>query len=651
MLQILRLGVGLYSALLICSLAVGKEPNGRTFVWTPTATNGSTFVRETTPQSLRALEPSQMRDIKLERARPIEAIDLSLVANDEATRILEEGESLMGQKRWYDAKKKFEKGLRAFPDSAPLRAKFAEARRRQEIDARYQDGNFVALTRRATLEDARDVFDEVFDDIDRYHVDSPNYRELFDLGVAGLGEALEEDAFYRQYKTSVAYKTIALETYRIMCERLKNERFGTKEDVWRAALWMARQLNRRLNVAEAGVVCEFLASAVCSLDAYSASLTPVQVDDVFSLIDGKFVGIGVELKVDAPNRIARVIPRSPAEEAGILVGDEIRAIDGRTTERLTGAEVGDLLQGVEGERTTLRLCGADGRERTVVAVRRPIEVPSVEDVRILDAPGAIGYLKISCFQKTTTSELSAALEQFRLQGAQALIIDLRQNPGGLLQEAVSVSELFLNDGMIVQTRGRNGYHAFRAQNSQACDLPLVILVDSNSASAAEIFAGAMQENNRAVVVGVQSYGKGTVQAIVQLNVANAGQKPIAGLRLTTEKFYSPKGRAYSGVGVTPNVDIAEALERQSRMAPTSQAYGLPVDSQRSEGVPEAKTDDEREFVGYIRRANRPQPEFDGDLFLAIGVKEALKLEETIPHTDVRAQRAPSPYAPTLGAAL
>ena len=102
MLQILRLGVGLYSALLICSLAVGKEPNGRTFVWTPTATNGSTFVRETTPQSLRALEPSQMRDIKLERARPIEAIDLSLVANDEATRILEEGESLMGQKRWYD---------------------------------------------------------------------------------------------------------------------------------------------------------------------------------------------------------------------------------------------------------------------------------------------------------------------------------------------------------------------------------------------------------------------------------------------------------------------------------------------------------------------------------------------------------------------
>ena len=445
------------------------------------------------------------------------------------------------------------------------------------IDARYQDGNFVALTRRATLEDARDVFDEVFDDIDRYHVDSPNYRELFDLGVAGLGEALEEDAFYRQYKTSVAYKTIALETYRIMCERLKNERFGTKEDVWRAALWMARQLNRRLNVAEAGVVCEFLASAVCSLDAYSASLTPVQVDDVFSLIDGKFVGIGVELKVDAPNRIARVIPRSPAEEAGILVGDEIRAIDGRTTERLTGAEVGDLLQGVEGERTTLRLCGADGRERTVVAVRRPIEVPSVEDVRILDAPGAIGYLKISCFQKTTTSELSAALEQFRLQGAQALIIDLRQNPGGDVDQCNKVSGALLSAGdtiiidvqSIVDTAVIDGrkkvFQAFDTityindHDGIGKDRYYILMASDSSASCAETFLSAVSVNKKTPIVGITSYGKGIGQAVL------SKKEGIQGLALITAlQGVDKNGESYHDLGIVPDFQIFDPAQQMAK---------------------------------------------------------------------------------------
>ena len=628
------MGVGFCTALILCFPVSGSEPNASSSAWTPTATMRSSAA----PKALRALDPSQARDVKLERSRPTSVVDLSLATNDEATRILEEGEELMAQKRWFDAKKRFEKGLRSFPDSAPLRAKFAEARRRQEIGARYQDGSFVALTTRATLDDARVVFDEVFDDIDRYHVDSPAYRELFDFGVAGLGEALEEDLFYRQYKAPLTYRSVGLETYRIMRDRLKSESFRNKEDVWRAVQWMARQLQRRLGVPESATICEFLASAVCSLDAYSASLTPVQVDDVFSLIDGRFVGIGVELKIDAPNKIARVIPGSPAEEAGILVGDELVEIDGQTTENLTGAEVGDLLQGVEGEKTTLVLRGASGFERTITAVRRPIEVPSVEDAKLLETPGSIGYLKISCFQKTTTGELAVALDRFVAMGAKALIIDLRQNPGGLLQEAVSVSELFLEDEMIVQTRGRNGYHAFRAHNAHAYSLPLVLLVDGNSASAAEIFAGAMQENGRAVVVGVQSYGKGTVQAIVQLNVASASQKPIAGLRLTTEKFYSPKGRAYSGVGVTPNVDIAAALERQSRMAPTNQAYAQEIAESSAEREENA-SGAEREFVGYIRRPSRSQSDFNGDLYLSIGVREALKLEQTAARADAHAFNA------------
>ena len=144
--------------------------------------------------------------------------------------------------------------------------------------------------------------------------------------------------------------------------------------------------------------------------------------------------------------------------------------------------------------------------------------------------------------------------------AQGLIIDLRQNPGGLLQEAINVSDVFLDSGTIVQTRGRNSSHTFVARKTKKeCSLPLILIVDSGSASAAEIFAGAIQENGRGVIVGTPSYGKGTVQAIVQLTGKTQNAKPIAGLRLTTEEFYSPKGRAYGGVGVLPNVEVPYIL--------------------------------------------------------------------------------------------
>jgi len=161
----------------------------------------------------------------------------------------------------------------------------------------------------------------------------------------------------------------------------------------------------------------------------------------------------------------------------------------------------------------------------------------------------IAYLKLVCFQKTTFRDLEAALWKLHEAGMKRLIIDLRGNPGGLLTAAVDASDLFLDRGVIVSTRGRNSHEnlAYPAHEAGTWHVPLAILVDRDSASAAEIFAGAIQEHHRGTIVGARSFGKGSVQSIISLNAGNAG------LRLTTAKFYSPSGRPYSGVGIEPDV--------------------------------------------------------------------------------------------------
>ncbi|MGI6401336.1 MAG: S41 family peptidase [Thermoguttaceae bacterium] len=634
MLKILQFTIGVIAALFGCGLAYGNELESREQLWTPTSTRPVPSQSDTRPSarwdlpSLRALDPAQMRNVRAERAVPLQSFQIDEDA-DKIAQLLDEGDALMARRQWRDAKKSFEKGLRNYPDNSTLLSRFAEARRRQEIEVRYQDGAFTTLTANASVNDVLTVFDEVFQDVERYHVDRPEYSELFAFGVAGIAEALSEESFFIQNKLSLEDQQEAQRVFASLRDKTENIQFLTRDEVRRVALWMARQLRKYANVPETATLSEFLCSAICSLDAYSSPLTPMQVEDVFSLIDGRFVGIGVELKSDDPTRVVRVIPRSPAEESGVVVGDEIVAVDGVMTENLTSSEIGELLQGYEGEKATLTLRSESARLRKIVVTRRPIDVPSVEDVHMLDTPGNIGYVRISCFQKTTARELASAIAQLSRRQAKCLVIDLRQNPGGLLQEAINVSDVFLDSGTIVQTYGRNGFHSFQASPSQICSLPLILLVDSNSASAAEIFAGAMQENGRAVVVGTQSYGKGTVQAIVQLSCEVAGKKPIAGLRLTTEKFYSPKGRAYAGVGVTPNVDITHALSVEALGERTP-----------STGLSQMESTDSEPTFGYIpAAAKRNFSEIDSDLFLSTAVREALKLERSglFPRTAVQTQ--------------
>jgi carboxyl-terminal processing protease len=168
-----------------------------------------------------------------------------------------------------------------------------------------------------------------------------------------------------------------------------------------------------------------------------------------------------------------------------------------------------------------------------------------------DQERGVGYFKLTSFQKTTSRDIDDALWQLRNQGMRSLIIDLRGNPGGLLTASVEVADKFLEGGIVVSTRGRNPNEDFvySAHRDGTWSLPLIILIDHDSASASEILAGAIRDHGRGTVIGTRSYGKGSVQGIFPLNASNYG------LRLTTSKFYSPKGRAYCNVGVEPDVVV------------------------------------------------------------------------------------------------
>ncbi len=305
------------------------------------------------------------------------------------------------------------------------------------------------------------------------------------------------------------------------------------------------------------VVLEYLCGATNSLDQYSAFLTPDQLGEVYSQIDGNFVGLGVELKTQNNTLlIVRVISGSPAAEAGLRDGDRIVVIDGKAVSSMSTDLAANLLQGEEGSLVNLAVAGGDNHQRQIAIRRRRVEVPSVDRVNMIDRERGIGYFRITSFQKTTLRELDAALWKLHREGMQRLIIDVRNNPGGLLPAAVDVSDRFVDRGVIVSTRGRSAEEdaTFTARESDKWRMPLVVIVDQDSASAAEIFSGAIHDLQRGTIVGVRSYGKGSVQGIFPLDGTNAG------IRLTTAKFYSPTGKPYNRVGVVPDVEVRQVAK-------------------------------------------------------------------------------------------
>ena len=280
----------------------------------------------------------------------------------------------------------------------------------------------------------------------------------------------------------------------------------------------------------------------------------------YSQIEGKFVGLGVELKAeDGALLIVHVIPGSPAEQAGIQANDRIVAVDGKSTAELSTDEAASMLTGAEGSWVRVTAYSPGSQPRVLNIRRENVEVPSLENVKIIDPDAGIAYILIPTFQKTTSRDLEAALWNLHRQGMRSLILDLRGNPGGLLTSSVEVADKFLMQGNIVSTRGRSPQETFnyQAHYPGTWRVPLVVLIDGDSASASEIFAGAIKDNNRGKIIGDTSFGKGSVQGIFHLGYAGAG------IRLTTAKFFSPNGEPISHRGVEPHQKVQVVAKQTS----------------------------------------------------------------------------------------
>jgi carboxyl-terminal processing protease len=303
------------------------------------------------------------------------------------------------------------------------------------------------------------------------------------------------------------------------------------------------------------VILEYACAAGASLDDYSAFLTGNQLDEIMSQIEGNFVGLGIELKAELDSLlIVDVISGGPADRGGLKAGDRIVQVDGQTMRDISTDVAADKLKGDEGTAVRLVVLNESGLKRELRLVRQVVEVPSVEQVSLIDKNYGVGYIKLISFQKTTSRDVESALWQLHREGMRSLIIDVRGNPGGLLTAAVEVADKFITEGTIVSTRGRGTGEDFdyKAHLVGTWRVPLVVLINGDSASASEIFAAAIRDAQRGTLVGQRSFGKGSVQGIFPLAVGHAG------LRLTTAKFYSPNGNAISGHGVQPHVAVTTA---------------------------------------------------------------------------------------------
>jgi len=296
-----------------------------------------------------------------------------------------------------------------------------------------------------------------------------------------------------------------------------------------------------------------------ALDPHSAYLTPDLYRELQVDTKGTFGGLGIEITVkDDVLTVIAPLEDTPAFRAGVKASDRIIRIDGQITKDMSLMKAVSLMRGPKGSKVKLTLV-REGRAEPfdVELTREIIKVKSVKDVKTYD--NRYGYVRLLQFQEGTARELQDAITQLDKQtknDLQGLILDLRHDPGGLLNEAVKVCDIFLDAGLIVYTEGRteNQKQRFLAQNDGSePKAPLVVLVDEGSASASEIVAGCLQDHKRAVLVGTQTFGKGSVQTILPLDQESA-------LRLTTALYYTPSGRSIQATGIRPDVEVSREVQ-------------------------------------------------------------------------------------------
>jgi len=357
------------------------------------------------------------------------------------------------------------------------------------------------------------------------------------IGVGAVAPVWAEEPAAQQDAENAEQKTLPLEQIRLFTEvfdRIKNAYVEPVDD--------------------AKLLEDAIRGMIAGLDPHSTYLEPEAFQDLQVHTRGEFGGLGIEVGMqDGFVRVVAPIDDTPAQRAGIRSGDLIVKLGDQPVQGMTLNEAVSLMRGKVGEPLELTVV-REGSDKPLefTIVRDVIRVTSVKQ-RLLEE--GYGYLRISQFQVNTGKDLLKAIDKLQKDAPlRGLILDLRNNPGGVLQAAVDVSDAFLDDGLIVYTKGRVANAELRysaTSKTKVPETPLVILINGGSASASEIVAGALQDHRRAVIMGTDSFGKGSVQTILPLNKDRA-------VKLTTARYYTPEGRSIQAQGIVPDIQVEEA---------------------------------------------------------------------------------------------
>lgn len=308
-------------------------------------------------------------------------------------------------------------------------------------------------------------------------------------------------------------------------------------------------------------------------DPYSVYYTADEYKDMQISTSGKYYGIGAALGQDAKTKevtISKVYEGTPAEEAGLRDGDQIVKVNDTVS---TSEELSNLVQKIRGEEGTtvhLKIYRASTKKTFEVDVeRKNVELPSITS-KMLD--GGIGYIQISEFQSKTDEQFKSALADLKKQGMKSLIVDVRSNPGGLITAASNILDQILPEGTVVYTEDKYGKREDYTSDSNCIDCPIAVLVNENSASASEIFAGAIKDYNYGTLIGTKTFGKGIVQTVFPLEDGDA-------VKITTAKYYTPKGNYIHGAGIEPDIELAYEYS-----GPENAAYDMKYDNQLQKAI-------------------------------------------------------------------
>ena len=311
-------------------------------------------------------------------------------------------------------------------------------------------------------------------------------------------------------------------------------------------------------VNQAEVIDSAINGVLQSLDPYSAYMSPELFKSMQTETKGEFGGLGIEIGMEAGVvKVISPIEGTPAYRAGIKAGDYIVKIDEQQVQGKSLMEAVKLMRGAVGTDIKLTIRRKGKKKAIEFLIKREIiEIQSVE-AKVLGDKKEIGYIRLKSFNENSDEQFFEKIKNFeKKENVIGYIVDLRNNPGGLLTQAINITDIFLNDGEIVSTKGRRAVETrrFFARKGDAINgKPIIVIINGGSASASEIFAGALKDHKRAIILGESTYGKGSVQSIIPLR--NGG-----GMRLTISKYYLPSGKSISEIGVSPDIEVEEESE-------------------------------------------------------------------------------------------